>query len=144
MERVARVEERVGVRIPTPVKEVAVGVAITGPAAAVEMAGMIPGGLEVIRRRPGILPAAAVAGTFEMGRGMWRGVTTDPFRTAGEFIAFGGITRALPKVRVPARVLPPRVPTPPGLLPGKVIKFEAGLEVARRLGKVGDRSGGMD
>jgi hypothetical protein len=136
MERVARVEERVGVRIPTPVKEVGVGVAITGPAAAVEMAGMIPGGLEVIARRPGIIVPAAVVGTWEMGRGMWEGVTTDPFKTAGEFIAFGAITRGLPKVRVPARVLPPKVPTPPGLPPGKVIKFEAGLEVARRLGEV--------
>jgi hypothetical protein len=67
---------------------------------------MIPGGVEVIARRPGIIVPAAVAGTWEMGRGMWGGVTTKPFRTAGEFAAFGAIARG---VGVAARPVTPKI-----------------------------------
>ena len=146
-------EERLGLHaewIPKPVKtagwaakRLGYGIAFAGPATAVETAGMIPVGIEAIARRPDIIPAAAAVGVVGMGRGAWEGFTTDPFGTAGEFIGFGAITRAVPKVPVPKKVsvaaegiLPTKVKTPAGLLPEKAIKFEAGLEIAKKLAHV--------
>jgi hypothetical protein len=71
------------------VKQLGFGVAFHAPAGAVEMAGMVPGGVETIARKPSILPAAAALGTFEMGRGVWHGMTTAPGRTVGELIGMG-------------------------------------------------------
>ncbi len=77
------------------VKQLTYGIAFSGPAAAVEMAGMVPGGVETIARKPSILPAAAAVGMFEMGRGVWHGATTAPARTAGEFITMGAIAKGI-------------------------------------------------
>jgi len=97
MERVSHVEESAGVRIPTPVKEFAAGVAFGAPATMVEMAGMVPGGVETLAKHPRVLPAAAAYGTYEMGRGMWKGITEHPIRTAGEFVAMGAIAKGAPE-----------------------------------------------
>jgi len=101
MERVSHVEERAGVRVPTPVKEFAAGVAFGAPATTIEMAGMVPGGVETLIKNPRELPAAAEYGMYEMGHGMWKGITEHPFRTAGEFVGMGAIAKGaseLPKV----------------------------------------------
>jgi hypothetical protein len=103
------------------------------------MAGMIPGGVETIARKPAIIPAAAAIGIHGMGAAMFRGFVTEPGAMTGELIGVGAISKGVPRVPVPARVaraLPARAPTPPELAPGKAIKFEAGLEVARKLAKV--------
>ena len=97
MERVSHVEESAGVRIPTPVKEFAAGVAFGAPATMVEMAGMVPGGVETLAKHPRVLPAAAAYGTYEMGRGMWKGITEHPIRTAGEFVGMGVIAKGVPE-----------------------------------------------
>jgi hypothetical protein len=149
--RVRDIERALGFHskaIPKPVrwtgeqaKQIGYGVAFSGPAAAVEMAGMVPGGVETIARKPSIVPAAATLGLFEMGRGMWHGVTTSPARTVGEFITMGAISKGVPRIPVSAKVsralpsLPAEAKAPPGLPPGKQLKFEAGLELAQKLAK---------
>jgi len=97
MQRVAQVEEAAGVRVPKPIKEFAAGVAFGAPAAMVEMAGMVPGGVETLVKHPRVLPAAAAYGAYEMGRGMWKGITERPIRTAGEFVGMGAISRGAPR-----------------------------------------------
>lgn len=121
------------------VKQLGYGVAFHAPAAAVEIAGMVPGGVETIARKPSIVPAAAALGLFEMGRGTWHGMTTAPGRTIGELVGVAAISKGMPKVPFPkraTRAFPTSEPAPKGLAPGKQIKFEAGLEVAQKLAKV--------
>ena len=123
------------------VKGLGYGIAFHGPAAAVEMAGMIPGGVETIARKPSIVAPAAVFGMYTMGKGMFEGLTQRPGQTIGELITVGAISKGTPKIPVPKKVtglvptLKIGVPTPKGLAPGKAIKFEAGLKVARGLAK---------
>ena len=117
------------------VKEFGYGVALTGTAGAVEMAGMIPGGIHTMAKKPAVIPAAAAYGTYAMGAGLYEGVTKHPARTAGEFVTFAALSKATPKIPLPevSRGALGGVPTPKGLAPGKAIKFEAGYKLAQRL-----------
>ena len=91
--------------IPKPVrwageqaKQLGYGIAFHAPAAAVEMAGMMPAGVETIARRPKIVPAAAALGLYMMGESAYKGFTTAPGRTAGEFIGIGAIAKGIGEV----------------------------------------------
>ena len=137
-------------------KELGYGVAFHAPAAAVEMAGMLPGAAVTIARKPEILPAAAVAGTYMMGQSMWGGFTTAPGRTVGELAGLGAITKGAKvptaiskRVKVPTAIKEiVKVPdireivgkdVKPtgfeGLSPAKQIKYEAGVKVLKALYK---------
>jgi hypothetical protein len=76
-------------------KRVGYGVAFSAPAGAVELIGMAPVAVETMARRPSVIPAAVGVGLVTMGKGMYHGVTTDPARMAGEFIAFGAYTKGI-------------------------------------------------
>jgi hypothetical protein len=101
--RMQAAEKAIGLqseRIPAPLrwaggqaKRVGYGIAFSGTAGAVEMAGMVPQAAETMARRPSIIPVAVAVGAVTMGKGMYHGATTDPARMAGEFIAFGAITK---------------------------------------------------
>ena len=138
------------------VKGVGYGVAFRAPAAGVEMAGMLPGAAVTIARKPEILPAAAVAGTYMMGESMWRGFTTEPGATTGELIGLGAITKGAKvptavskRVKVPSAIAEKvKVPDirelvgkdvkPAGfeeLSAAKQIKYEAGVKVLKALYK---------
>ena len=102
-EKMLSIEERLGLHskwIPAPVKtvgwgvkELGYGMAFTGTSAAVEMAGMIPGGVEVMAKKPSIIAPAAIYGTYLMGKGAWQSVTKSPTRFAGELITFGALMK---------------------------------------------------
>ena len=138
------------------VKGLGYGVAFRAPAAGVEMAGMLPGAAVTIARKPEILPAAATAGMYMMGQSMWRGFTTEPGATVGEFVGLGAITKGakIPtavskRVKVPAAITEKvKMPDireivgkdvkPAGfeeLSAAKQIKYEAGVKVLKALYK---------
>ncbi len=137
-------------------KQLGYGIAFHAPAAAVEMGGMIPGAAVTIARKPEILPAAAVAGTYMMGQSMWHGFTTAPGKTVGELVGLGAITKGAKvpsaiskRVKVPSaiseRVKVPDIREivgkdvkPAGfeeLSAAKQIKYEAGVKVLKALYK---------
>ncbi len=136
-------------RIPAPIrrvggqaKRVGYGIAFTGTAGAVEMAGMVPQAAETMARRPEIIPAAVGVGLVTMGRGMYHGAVTDPARMAGEFIAFGAITKAPSLSPVKFKPTFIKFPTAKGVSIGMetrrggVTKFKPGITVMPRAEKL--------
>ncbi|MEA3341404.1 MAG: hypothetical protein U9R15_15675, partial [Chloroflexota bacterium] len=150
--RMFSAEERLGLHaewIPAPVKtagwaakEFGYGVVLGGPAMAVEMAGMVPVGVEAMARRPEIIPAAVAVGAVEMGRSMWHGARTSPTRMAGEFATFGALMKA-PSLS-PVKVKPSTVRFPGAkgvgfgleVRRGGVTKFDPGITVMPRAEKL--------
>ena len=79
------------------------GIFLNAPKATVQMAGMIPGGVETIVKNPNIIPAAVTTGVAMQVTGLKEGLTQRPHETIGEFIGMGvigyGVSKSIPNVK---------------------------------------------
>jgi hypothetical protein len=68
----------------------------------VEMAGMVPGGLEVIAKRPGVIPAAATVGAYQATVGTAKAARADPKQFVSDVATLGLLMKGAGKVPKPS------------------------------------------
>jgi hypothetical protein len=68
----------------------------------VEMAGMVPGGLEVMARRPGVIPAAVTVGAYQATVGTAKAAKADPKQFVSDVATLGLLMKGAGKVPKPS------------------------------------------
>lgn len=79
--------------------ELGKGIFLSAPRLTVDMAGMIPGGVETIAKNIPMLPAFAAAGVISQVSGLQEGFSQRPIQTIGELIGMGAMGEAGKVVR---------------------------------------------
>lgn len=89
-------------RLPEPISvlyggayQIGRGIVYNTPESVVRLAGMMPGGVEMIAKNPTLFPTLAVAGLGLQYEGLKEGITERPLQTVGEFAGMTAVAEGI-------------------------------------------------